>query len=207
MADAFQEMGYGEITEEDRADVARVVAEAVRGHHVGLASAMRGAVLYGAGSGNPRHGSGIGMRSRGQAFTGWIVLVLYVASPAVATRSVVVCLEVDGGTAIEFADDHRQCLRDAAPGCETARAGQTECRESCCDSCPCEDSSLAVQPALAAKKNPRHGALLGATPDMLPWTVARPGLYAPPTPTRPHEGGAPVSEVTRRSLRTVVLLL
>ncbi len=147
------------------------------------------------------------MRSRGRAFMGWIVLVLYFASTAVGTRSVVVCVELDGGTAIEFAGDHRQCLSDGPLGSETAQAGHTGRRESRCDSCPCEDSSLAIEPALAVKKDPPPSALVGTTPDMLPWTAARPCLQARPTPTRPDEGAAPVSDVTRRSLRTVVLLL
>ncbi len=147
------------------------------------------------------------MRPRGQAFLSWIVLVLYFASTTVASRSVVVCLEVDGGTAIEFAGDHGQCLGDGAFGSATAQAGQTECRATCCDSCPCEDSSLAVEPALVAKKDPPPCVLVGITPDVLPWSAAQPCLHTRPTPTRPDAGAAPISDVTRRSLRTVVLLL
>ncbi len=138
------------------------------------------------------------MRSSGRAFLGWIVLVLYLASTTVASRSVVVCLEVDGGTAIEFAGDHGQCL---------AQTGHPACGDSCCDSCPCEDSSLAIPPALTVKKDTPSGSLVGTTPDMLPWTAARPCLHARPTPTRPDARAALVDDVTRRSLRTVVLLL
>ncbi len=130
------------------------------------------------------------MRSSERAFLGWIVLVLYFASTTVASRSVVVCLEVDGGSAIELTGDHGQCLGD-----------------SCCDSCPCEDSSLAIAPALVVKKDPPPSALVGTTPDMLLWTAARHWLRAPPAPTRPDAGAAPVSDVTRRSLCAVVLLL
>ncbi len=147
------------------------------------------------------------MRSRERALMGWIVLVLYFASTTVASRAVVVCIEVDGGTAIEFAGDHRQCLGDGASGSETVQAAHTPCRESCCDSCPCEDSSLAIPPALAVKKDPPPGALLGTMPDTLLWTAARHWLRAPPAPTRPDVGAAPVSDVTRRSLCAVVLLL
>ena len=133
------------------------------------------------------------MRSSERAFLGWIVLVLYFASTTVASRSVVVCLEVDGGSAIEFAGDHGQCLGDAASGSET---GHPDCRNSCCKSCPCDDSSLAIPPAL-----------VGATPDMQVWTATRSWLSAWPTPTRPDAGAAVAGDVTRRSLGTVVLLL
>jgi len=136
------------------------------------------------------------MRSSERAFLGWIVLVLYFASTTVASRTVVVCLEVDGSTAIEFAGDHGQCLVDSA-----------ECGESCCDSCPCEDSSLAVTPALVVKKDPPPSAVVGTTPDMPPWIAARPCLHARTTPTRPDVGADLVGDVTMRSLRTVVLLL
>jgi len=136
------------------------------------------------------------MRSSERAFLGWIILVLYFASTTVASRTVVVCLEVDGSTAIEFAGDHGQCLGDVA-----------ECSESCCDSCPCEDSSLAVPPALVVKKDPPPSAVVGTAPDMPPWTAARPCLHARPTPTRPDVGADLVGDVTMRSLRTVVLLL
>ncbi len=144
------------------------------------------------------------MRSRGRAYLGWIVLVLYFASTTVASRSVVVCLEVDGGSAIELTGDHGQCLGDGASGSET---GHPDCRNSCCKSCPSDDSSLAVPPALAVKKDPSPSALVGTTPDMPPWTAARPCLHARPTPTRPDAAAALVGDVTRRSLRTVVLLL
>ncbi len=147
------------------------------------------------------------MRSSERAFLGWIVLVLYFASTTVASRSVVVCLEVDGGTAIEFAGDHGQCLGDGTLGSKTAQAGHTECRESCCDSCPCEDSSLAIAPALVVKKDPPPSDLVGTTPDMLVWTATRSWLNAWPTPTRPDAGAAVAGDVTRRSLGTVVLLL
>lgn len=147
------------------------------------------------------------MRARGRAYLGWIVLVLYFAGTTVASRAVVVCLEVDGGTAIEFAGDHRQCLGDSAAAPETAMVGHTACEESCCDSCPCEDSSLACPPALAVKRDPPPSALVGTIPDRLPWTAARPCPHARPTPTRPDTGAALVSNVTRRSLGTVVLLL
>lgn len=174
--------------------------------HVGFANGHARCLLYRAGSSNPRHGSGIDMRTRGRAFLGWIVLVLYGAT-AVATRSVVVCLEVTGVTAIEFVGDHGQCLRDGAAGSGTARAGHIECRASCCDSCPCEDSSLAILPALVVKQDPSPGALSATTPDMPPWTAASPCPHARPTPSRPAAGRALVGDVTRRSLRTVVLLL
>ena len=141
------------------------------------------------------------MRSNERAFLGWIVVALYFASTTVASRVVVVCLEVDGGTAIEFAGDHGQCLGDTAP------TGHPECGDSCCDSCPCEDSSFAVPPALTVKKDPSPRGLVGTTPDMPPWTATRPRLHARPTPTRPDAGAALVCDMTRRSLRTVVLLL
>ena len=146
------------------------------------------------------------MRPRGQAFMSWIVLVLYFASTTVASRSVVVCLEVDGGSAIEFAGDHGQCLGDGPRVSETAQAGHPECRESCCYSCPCEDSSLAIEPALGAKKDPPPCVFFGITPDVLPWTTAQPCLHPRPSPTRP-DAAAAVGDVTRRSLRTIVLLL
>ncbi len=147
------------------------------------------------------------MRSSERAFLGWIILVLYFASATVASRSVVVCLEIDGSTAIEFAGDHGQCVGNGARGSESAQPSQTEGRESCCDACPCEDSSLAILPALAVKKDPPPSAVVGTTPDMPPWTAARPCLFARPTPTRPHADADLVGDVTRRSLRTVVLLL
>ncbi len=130
------------------------------------------------------------MRSSERAFLGWIVLVLYFASTTVASRSVVVCLEVDGGSAIELTGDHGQCLGDSS-----------------CDSCPCEDSSLAIAPALVVNKDPPPSDLVGTTPDMLVWTAMRSWLSAWPTPTRPDAGAAPVGDVTRRSLGTVILLL
>ncbi len=147
------------------------------------------------------------MRSSERAFLGWIVLVLYFASTTVASRSVVVCLEVDGGSAIELTGDHGQCLGDGASGSETAQTDHAQCRDSCCDSCPCEDSSLAIAPALVVKKDPPPSDLVGTTPDMLVWTATRHWLSAWPTPTRPDAGAAPVGDVTRRSLGTVVLLL
>ena len=147
------------------------------------------------------------MRSNERAFLGWIVLVLYFASTTVASRSFVVCLEVDGGTAIEFAGDHGQCVGDGPRGFETVQPGQTECRESCCDSCPCEDSSLAISPALVVKQDPTPRAVNGIAPDMPPWTAARRSLHMRPAPTRSDAGARPDSDETRRSLRTVVLLL
>jgi len=128
---------------------------------------------------------------------GWMVLVLYFASTTVASRSVVVCLEADGATAIEFAGDHGQCLGEPDPACE----------ESCCDSCPCEDSSLAIPPALAVRNNPPPRASVATTPDMTPWTLARPRQHARPASTRPDAVADLVGDVTRRSLGTVVLLL
>ena len=128
---------------------------------------------------------------------GWMVLVLYFASTTVASRSVVVCLEADGATAIEFAGDHGQCLGEPHPACE----------ESCCDSCPCEDTSLAIPPALTVRNDPPPSAAVGTIPDLPPWTTSRPPLHTRPTPTRPDTGAALACDVTRRSLGTVVLLL
>lgn len=146
------------------------------------------------------------MRPPGQGFPSWIVLVVYFAGAVVANRSVVVCQEADGGTAIEIASDHGQCFRDNGFRSENDRDGHPECQESCRDSCPCEDSSLAVEPARVVKKDRPPCEIVGINPDVLPWSVGRPCPHARPTPPRPNEGAAAV-DVTSRSLRTVVLLL
>ncbi len=147
------------------------------------------------------------MRPPGQGFLSWIVLVVYFVGTAVANRSVVLCQEVDGGTAIEIAGDHGQCHDSTGLLFENDQDDHTVCRQSCRDSCPCEDSSLAVERALVVKKDRSPGKVFEISLDVLPWSAGQPSLHWRPTPPRPNEGAAAVGDVTRRSLRTVVLLL
>ncbi|MCH7798910.1 MAG: hypothetical protein IID28_10770 [Planctomycetes bacterium] len=137
------------------------------------------------------------MRPPGQGYLSWIVLVVYFAGAAVANRTVVLCREADGGTSIEIAGDHGQCLGGGGFHSEIDdQPGHTECRASCRDSCPCEDSSLAIEPA----------RVVGIHPDLLPCSAGRPCLHARPIPRGPYQCDT-TADVTSRSLRTVVLLL
>jgi len=136
------------------------------------------------------------MRPHGQGYLSWIVLVVYFAGAVVANRFVVLCREADGATTIEIAGDHGQCLSSGGFHLETDQDDHAQCRESCRDSCPCEDSSLAVEPA----------RIVGINPDLLPWSAGRLCLHARPIPPLPNQRAGTV-DVTNRSLRTVVLLL
>lgn len=136
------------------------------------------------------------MRPHGQGYLSWIVLVVYFAGAAVANRTVVLCREADGGTSIEIAGDHGQCLGGGGFHSQADQDDHTRCRASCRDSCPCEDSSLAVEPA----------RVVGIHPDLLPCSAGRPCVHARPIPRGPYQCDT-TADVTSRSLRTVVLLL
>ena len=147
------------------------------------------------------------MRPPGQGFLSWIVLVVYFVGTAVANRSVVLCQEVDGGTVIEIAGDHGQCHDSSGLRFENDQDDHAVCRQSCRDSCPCEDSSLAVEPARVVKKVRPPCEIFGINPDVLPWSAGQSSMRVRPAPPGPVARAAAANSVTSRALRTVVLLL
>ncbi len=143
------------------------------------------------------------MRSPRPGLLSWIVLGVYLASTVVASRSVVLCREVDGSTVIEIAGEHGQCLGPGGSGSQDA--GHAACLDAC-DSCPCEDSSLVEEPARVVKKDPSPCEVFALESGVAPWSAGHPRLHKRST-CRPDDRAAAVSDAARRLLRSVVLLL
>jgi hypothetical protein len=132
----------------------------------------------------------------------WTILALYVLSSGVMGHGVVVCEQPDGRTVIEIVADHERCLghldvvHDEPAG---TPAEPEPCGELCCADCPCEDTPLSPELAPVEKKSPTIAAL--PLPAVQPW-LAGPGATSPQT-----EPVHAVDRVTRRSLRSIVLLV
>jgi hypothetical protein len=132
----------------------------------------------------------------------WVVLVAYLASTVAFGRGVILCQEPDGRTVVELAADRDHCLDgpgDAHGHADGIHAGQTSCSDDCCDSCPCVDTLLAVEPAPVEKKIAASIALPAGPAQ--PWLQARNATTSPCRPLVEGDGA------TLRALRSVVLLV
>ena len=132
----------------------------------------------------------------------WVVLAAYLASTVAFGRGVVLCQEPDGRTVVEIVADHGPCLDgliNTHSHSDTDHAGQAACRGGCCDTCPCEDTLLAVEPAPVEKKSWVSVALPAGPAH--PWHAP---VKATASVCRPLSVG---NDVTLRALRSVVILV
>ncbi|MHC4422500.1 MAG: hypothetical protein ACYS1E_18150 [Planctomycetota bacterium] len=143
----------------------------------------------------------MGNGSRGVIWT-WIVLAAYLASTVAFGRGVILCQEPDGRTVVELGADRSHCLDgpvNAHDHSDGIHAGPAACSDECCDSCPCVDTLLAVEPAPVEKKISASLAL--------PAGPAQPWLSAPNATALPCPPLTDGDRVTLRALRSVVLLV
>jgi hypothetical protein len=130
----------------------------------------------------------------------WTVLALYVLSAGLVGHAVVLCEASNGRAVVEIVGVHGGCLDHVAVGHggpAGVHSGAVGCDARCCADRPCEDTPLTPQPAPVEN----NGWAI------LPPPAVQRCLDAPGPASRRTEDVRAVDRVTRRSLRSVVLLV
>ncbi len=141
---------------------------------------------------------------------GWLALAAYLGNATASVWGMVLCEEVDGRVAIEFASDHIQCVGGPTPGHlhdETVQTSGPRRAPCACEVCPCEDTPVSIEPAVPGKKTLPPQGLFASNPGPPPLTSPSPKVVARCDSAALAGTTSDVKRREQRAIRSVVLLI